>query len=334
MANGYYKAAIFLATIGEDRASDIMKTLGPKQLQRLGAEINQLSDIPQEDLNQVFEEVIQGAKEPGGINVEGTEYVLKVLTKALGEDQANRVMENMGNPESGGMEALKWLEPKGVATLVKGEHPQTVAIILSTLETEQTSEVLPHLPEELRNDVMIRIATMEDIPPGVIQEIGETIQNELLKGETSSLTSSKINGVKMVADILNQMDQSSEQAIMSAITEHQEDLSEDIRSLMFVFDDLVGLDDRSIQALIKEISNDELGVAFRAAKEEVKERFFSNMSERAALLLKEDMEAKGPLKLSEVEKTQQTILKTAKRLADEGTINIEKKGSGGGEVLI
>lgn len=334
MPNGYYKAAIFLATIGEDRASEIMKTLGPKQLQKLGAEINELTDIPQEDLNEVFEEVIEGAKEPSGINVEGKEYVHKVLTKALGEEQASRVIDNMGNQESGGMEALKWLEPKGVATLIKGEHPQTVTIILASLETEQTSEVLPHLPEELRNDVMIRMATMEDIPPGVIQEIGETIQNELLRGEASTLTSSKINGLKMAADILNRMDQSSEQAILAAINEHHEDLSESIRSLMFVFDDLVDLDDKSIQGLIKETSSDELGVAFRAAKEEVQERFFSNMSERAALLLKEDMEARGPLKLSEVEKAQQLILKTAKRLADEGTINIAKKGSGGGEALI
>ncbi len=335
MADGYYKAAIFVASLGEDAASEIMKALDPKELQKLGAKITELSDIPQKDLDEVYVEFVESTAEVGGMNVEGKAYIQRVLTKALGDEQAGRVIDNLVDEDEGGLETLKWMDGKSVASLIKGEHPQTVSLILSHLDTTQASEVLPHLPESLRSDVMIRIATLEDIPPGVMQEIGAALQVELNQDDNKSGTSKKVKGVKMVATILNQIDQSNEQTIMSAITEHQADLAEKIRALMFVFDDLVEVDSRGMQEILKEVNKDELTLALRAAKEEIKDKFFSNMSDRASQLLKEDMEAKGPVKVSEVEKAQQAILKIAKRLSDAGTISIGGKGGGSGnEALV
>jgi len=333
MADPYYKAAILLATLGEDAASEVMKALDPKELQKLGGKITELSDIPQKDLNDVYQEFIETTDDLGGINVEGKSYIQKVLTKALGNEKADRVLDNLVDSDEGGLEALKWMDPKSIANLIKGEHPQTVALILTYLDTAQGSEILPHLPEWLRSDAMIRMATLEDIPPGVMQEIGAALQNELDHSGKTSGKSKKIKGVKLVADILNQVDQASEQAIVSAITENHAELAEEIRGLMFVFDDLIELDNRSMQELMKEVNKDELALALRAAKEEIKTKFFSNMSDRASQLLKEDMEAKGPVKVSEVEKAQQMILKAAKRLADAGTISLGGKG-GGGESLV
>ena len=331
ISDGYYKAAILLATLGEDVASEVMKTLEPKELQRLGSRITELSDIPQADLDSVFQEFYAHAKESGGMTVEGKAYIQRVLTKALGNDQAERIMENLVDSTEGGLDALKWMEPRAVAALIKGEHPQTVALILSYLDTAQGSEILPHLPEALRKDVMIRMATLEDIPPGVMQEIGAALQNELSQS-TGSGASKKVSGVKLVAEILNQVDQASEQSIMAGISENYPDLAEEVRKLMFVFDDLIELDTRGMQELLKEINKDELTLALRAAKQELKDKIFASMSERAATLLKEDMEAKGPVKITEVEKAQQGILKVAKKLADAGKIVLG--GKGGGDTLV
>lgn len=329
-ADGYYKAAILLATLGEDAASEVMKTLAPKELKHLGSKITELSDIPKIDLDSVYQEFQDYASEGSGMSVEGKAYIKRVLTKALGPDQADRVIENLVESDEGGLDALKWMEPRAIAALINREHPQTVALILSYLDTTQGSEILPFLPEALKRDVMIRMASLEDIPPGVMSEIGAALQNEL--GQSNSGTSKKVSGVKLVAEILNQADQSSEQAIMAGISENHPDLAEQIRKLMFVFDDLTGLDTRGMQELLKEINKDELTLALRAAKEELKEKIFSSMSERAALLLKEDMEAKGPVKITEVEKAQQGILKVAKKLADAGRISIG--GKGGGDALV
>ncbi|MFQ5543304.1 MAG: flagellar motor switch protein FliG [Nitrospiria bacterium] len=325
-SDGYYKAAILLATLGEDVASEVMKNLNPKDLQRLGGKITELSDIPQSDLDEVYKEFTDHAKEAGGITVEGKSYIQKVLNKALGTEQAERIMENLVDSDETGLDSLKWMDARSIASLIKGEHPQTVALILTYLDTTQGSEILPHLPEAMRSDVMVRMATLEDIPPGVMQEIGAAIQSEI--SQAGSGTGKKVSGVKVVANILNQVDQKSEQAIIASISENNPDLAEQIRKLMFVFDDLTGLDIRGMQELMKDVNKDELTLALRAAKEEIKEKVFASMSSRASQLLKEDMEAKGPVKLTEVEKAQQSILKIAKKLADEGKISIGGKGSG------
>ncbi len=336
MENGYYKAAILLATLGEDHAAEIMKTLDPKTLKKVGTKITELSDIPEADLKEIYEEFMKTTTKTGGLNIEGRQYIQKVLSKTMGEEKAGQFIENMTDEtDEDGMGALQWMDPKSLAALIKGEHPQTITLILSSLDAEQASKILPNLPDTLRSDVMIRMATLEDIPPGVMKEISDALKNESTQegGEESPLTPKKVKGVKLVANILNQIAQDSEKTIMDAITENNAELAEHIRSLMFVFDDLNELDSRSVQELLKEINKEELAIALRAAKDSVKEKFFSNMSDRASQLFKEDMAAKGPVKISAVEEAQQNIIKIAKRLAEAGTISLGGKG-GGGEALI
>lgn len=332
--DGYTKAAILLMSLGEDAASEVMKNLSPKVLQKVGLKITELSEVSQKDTDLVFQEYSSYIEKSAGLNVEGKSYMESVLKKALGNDKAERVMENLVETEESGLDTLKWMDPRSVASLIRGEHPQTVALILTYLDPSQGSEILPFLPDALRSDVMIRMATLEDIPPGVMQEIGTALQKDLNQSGSSNKTASskKVSGVKLVANILNQVDQASEKAILGSISENHANLAEDIRKLMFVFDDLSSLDDRSMQELLKVTSKEQLILALKAAEDGIKDLILRNMSERARDLLLEDMEAKGPVKVSEVERAQQEILKLAKTLEEAGTISLG--GSGGGEALI
>ncbi len=334
ITDGYTKAAILLMSLGEDVASEVMKSLSPKVLQKVGLKITELSEISQKETDIVFQEYADYIQESSGISVEGKSYMESVLKKALGDDKAERVMENLVETEESGLDTLKWMDPRSVASLIRGEHPQTVALILTYLDPTQGSEILPFLPDALRSDVMIRMATLEDIPPGVMQEIGAALQNDLNQSGSANKTASskKVSGVKLVANILNQVDQASEKAILGSISENHASLADDIRKLMFVFDDLSQLDDRSIQELLKVVSKEQLLLALKASEEGIRDLIFKNMSERARELLQEDMEAKGPVKVSEVERAQQEILKLAKTLEEAGTISLG--GSGSGEALI
>jgi len=334
MTDGYTKAAILLMSLGEDAASDVMKSLSPKVLQKVGLKITELSEISQKETDIVFQEYADYIAESSGISVEGKAYMESVLKKALGDDKAERVMENLVETEESGLDTLKWMDPRSVASLIRGEHPQTVALILTYLDPSQGSEILPFLPDALRSDVMIRMATLEDIPPGVMQEIGAALQNDLNQSGATNKTASskKVSGIKLVANILNQVDQASEKAILGSISENHASLADDIRKLMFVFDDLSQLDDRAIQELLKVVSKEQLLLALKAAEDGIKNLIFKNMSERARELLQEDMEAKGPVKVSEVERAQQEILKLAKTLEEAGTISLG--GSGSSEALV
>lgn len=327
---GFDKAAILLMKLGEDTASEVMKGLDPKDLRKVGAMISSLSDVSREEVNTVLNEFSQNANKAGGLTIEGKDYIQKVLVKALGEQKATHVMEGLSTEDEGGLDALKWMDSKSISNLIRGEHPQTISLILTQLDMNQSSEVLSHFTQELKADVIVRMATLEDIPPGVLQEIGAALQNDL--NVTGTASGRKVKGVKLVADILNITDKTSEEAIMASLSEKQPELAEQIRQLMFVFDDLIQLDDRGFQELLKAVSKEDLAIALRAAKEELKEKIFKNMSERAVQLFKEDMEAKGPVKLSEVEKAQMTILKTAKKLEEEGKIVIG--GKGGGDAMV
>ncbi len=333
--DGYTKAAILVMSLGEDAASDVMKTLAPKMLQRLGSKISDMTEISQKESEVVFKEYAEFVGESSGISVEGKSYMKNVLQKALGKDKADRVIENMIETEESGLDTLKWMDAKGVASLIRGEHPQTVALILTYLDPAQGSEILPLLPDALRGDVMIRMATLEDIPPGVMKEIGTALQNDLSQAGSASktATSKKVSGVKLVANILNQVDKATEKSIMESISENHANLSEDIRKLMFVFDDLNRMDDRGMQELLKVVSKEQLLLALKAAQDDIKDLVFRNMSERAREMLQEDMESKGPVKVSEVEAAQQEILKVAKTLEEDGKLSLGG-GGGGGEALI
>ena len=251
-----------------------------------------------------------------------------MLVKALGPDKAARIIESMTRKSYPGLEALKWVDVKTLVQMLKVEHAQTVAVVLAHLESDQAGQVLAGLPESMRGDVALRLATMEEVQPDVLDELSQSIQETLLTSKGTG--SQSIGGPEVIADILTRMDKANEGGIMVKIAEKSQPLADAIRALMFVFDDLVKVDDRGVQELMKEISKDDLPLALRGANPEVKEKFFKNMSSRATDMLKEDMEIRGPVKVSDVEKAQQNILKVCRKLEEEGRIVI----AGAGEEML
>ena len=326
MANtltGEQKAAILLRAIGEEAAAQVMKQLDPKEIKKLGSFMSGTAQISREDEEAVISD-FQTASAAGGIQFQGREFIKTVLTKALGADKAARIIESMTQKNYPGIEALKWVDVKTLTQMLKIEHAQTVAVILAHLESDQAGQVLAALPEEMRGDVALRLATMEEVQPDVLEELSDTLQETLLAGKGVGAHSE--GGAEVIANILMRMDKSNEGGIMARITEKSQTLADNIRALMFVFDDMVKVDDRGIQELMKEISKEDLPVALRGANPEVKDKFFKNMSSRAAEMLKDDMEARGPVKVSDVEKSQQNILKVCRKLEDEGRIVIAGVG--------
>jgi flagellar motor switch protein FliG len=324
------KAAVLLMTIGEDSAAEVLKHMGPKEVQRIGIAMTTVKDLTKDMVNNVISEFMNTVNKQTALGVGVDEYVRSVLHSALGEDKAASIIDRIllgGNSQ--GLEALKWMAPKSIAELIQNEHPQIIAIILSYLESDMSAEVLTEFPEKIRSDLLLRIATLESVQPAAMKKLNDTLE-EQLKG-SSGAQSSSIGGVKAAADILNFIDSSSEAAIMEKVKEVDEDLGQEIQDLMFVFENLNGVDDRSMQTILREVSIDILLLAMKAADDELKEKIYANMSKRAAEMLRDDLEAKGPVKLSEVETAQKEILSIARRLADEGQISL---GGGSDEELI
>lgn len=324
------KAAVLLMTIGEDSAAEVLKHMGPKEVQRIGIAMTTVKDLTKDMVNNVISEFMNTVNKQTALGVGVDEYVRSVLHSALGEDKAASIIDRIllgGNSQ--GLEALKWMAPKSIAELIQNEHPQIIAIILSYLESDMSAEVLTEFPEKIRSDLLLRIATLESVQPAAMKKLNDTLE-EQLKG-SSGAQSSSIGGVKAAADILNFIDSSSEAAIMEKVKEVDEDLGQEIQDLMFVFENLNGVDDRSMQTILREVSTDILLLAMKAADDELKEKIYANMSKRAAEMLRDDLEAKGPVKLSEVETAQKEILSIARRLADEGQISL---GGGSDEELI
>jgi flagellar motor switch protein FliG len=315
------KAAVLLMTIGEDSAAAVLKHMGPKEVQRIGIAMTTVKDLTKEMVNKVIGEFMNTVNKQTALGVGVDDYVRNVLFSALGEDKASSVIDRIllgGNSQ--GLEALKWMTPKSVAELIQNEHPQIIAIILSYLESDMSAEVLTAFPEKVRSDILMRIATLEGVQPAAMRELNDTLETQL-KG-SSGVQSSAIGGVKAAADILNFIDSSAESAIMEKVKEIDEDLGQEIQDLMFVFENLNSVDDRSMQTILREVSTDSLLLSMKAADDDLKEKIYKNMSKRAAEMLRDDLEAKGPVKLSEVETAQKEILTIARRLADEGQISL------------
>ncbi|HLC25547.1 MAG TPA: flagellar motor switch protein FliG [bacterium] len=325
---GPEKSAILLLSLGEDIAAAILKYMEEPEIQKLSNYMSQVDAVSGDTVNRITQEFYQKALEGGGLTRGGGEYLRKVLSLALDPEKVDWILENISVPsEETGLETIKWLDPKTIASFTRGEHPQTIAIILAHLESQQATAVLGELPEILRSEVALRIATLERIPSGVLKDLGEVLQKELqATGTVETVRKSTIGGVEVVAEMLNQMDQSMEHGILSKIEETHPDLAEQIRQLMFVFEDLIHVDDRGMQQIMKEVSTDNLVPALKTASEGLREKIFRNMSERAAMMLKEDLEALGPVRLADVEKAQQAIVRVAKKLEDEGKILIGKRG--------
>ncbi len=322
---GVLKSAILLSTIGEEAAAEVFKYLGPKEVQKLGMAMASLSNVTREQVEEVFMDFRASAEKKTTLGMASNDYIRKVLTKALGDDKAANLIDRiLHGGDTSGIESLKWMDAADVAELIKNEHPQIIATILVHLERDQASEILSHFVERLRNDVLLRIATLDGIQPSALKELNDVLTG-LLAG-SQNLKKAAMGGVRAAAEILNFMATSQEASVIGSVRDYDPDLAQKIQDEMFVFENLLDLDDRSIQLLLREIQSDSLIVALKGTSEELREKIFKNMSQRAAEMLRDDLEAKGPVRLSEVEAEQKEILKTVRRLADEGQIVIGGKG--------
>ncbi|HKY89674.1 MAG TPA: flagellar motor switch protein FliG [Nevskiaceae bacterium] len=322
---GPERAAILLMSLGEAEAAEVLKHMTPKDVQRVGQAMAALTNVSRDRATHVMEDFCRTLDGQTSLGVGADDYVRRVLVGALGEDKASGLIDRiLLGRNSKGLEALKWMETRAVADLVRNEHPQIVAIVLAYLDSDQAAEVLPQLPERMRSDVLMRIARLDGIQPAALRELDEIMEKQF--SGANNIKSSSVGGVKKAANILNLMDSTMEQAITGKIGEVDADLAGRIQELMFVFDDLGNVDDRGIQTLLREIGTDTLAMALKGAEPKVKDKIIKNMSQRAGQMLLEDMEAKGPARVADVEAAQKEILVAARRLAEAGTIVLGGKG--------
>jgi flagellar motor switch protein FliG len=323
--SGYEKAAIFLSSVGEEAATEVLKYLNMEDIGKISHHMTRLKRINHTTVFEVMKEA-QEIIVRGDIHFGDKEFLKRILSKRLGEEGAIKMLQ-MASEESP-LDALKSVDSKTLLNIIVEEHPQTIALILCLLEPVQAAKVLTSLPDELMADVSIRIANIERIPESAIGEINEVLKGQL---DVSKGKGKKLGGIKTMADILNQCNKNNEQLILEKILEQNDTLAESIKRSMFTFEDLVKVDDRGIQAILKEISTEDLALALKITSEALREKIFKNMSQRAAQILKEEMQTKGPVRVSDVEKAQQTILNITKNLETEGKIILAGKG---GEELI
>ncbi|MFA7279771.1 MAG: flagellar motor switch protein FliG [Sterolibacterium sp.] len=328
--DGVEKAAILLLSLGEEQASEVLKHLGPREVQKIGHAMALLKSVPRTRVETVLDDFNKSAGESAAVHVDTDAYIRSVLTKALGDDKASNLISRiLQGGDTAGIEGLKWMDPPTVADLIKNEHPQIIATILVHLDHDQASDILNQFTERLRNDVVLRIATLEGIQPGALKELNE-VMLRILSG-SANIKKAAMGGVRPVAEILNFMGTANETSVVDAIREYDPDLAQKILDEMFVFENLMDLDDRAIQLLLREIQSDSLILAMKGASPDLREKIFKNMSQRAAEMLREDLEARGPVRVSEVEGEQKEILKIVRRLADEGQIVL---GGAGGEQML
>ena len=329
---GPKKAAILLLALGEDGAADVMKNLEEAEIQQVGYYMSRFTDVSPEELDIVLEEFYRNSvMADEGVSISSSpDFVKNALTKALGADKAKELSDNLGaGEEEAGLEALRYAEPIMIANYIRTEHPQTIALILSYLKNaEQSSAVLRDLPESLQADILYRMAVIESIPPGVISEMNEVLTEEM---KTAGSMATSVGGVEPVAEILNSVDKATETRILSSIEETNPELAEQIRELMFTFEDMALIDAKQMQLVMKDVDQADMVLALKTASDAVKELIFGSMSSRAAEMVREDLENLGPAKLSDVEAAQQKIIKVVKKLEEAGTITIA--GAGGGDLV-
>jgi len=321
---GINKSAILLMTLGEDEAAEVMKYLEPKEVQKISTAMVALNNLSRDQIADVFEEFHISASEKTTIGMDSSDYIRNMLNKALGDDKAAGLLDRiLHNSDTSGIESLKWMDPGSIADLVSNEHPQIIATIMVHLEPDQASAVLGKLTERLRNDVLLRIATLDSVQPAALKELNDVL-TKLLSGNAVAKKSIR-GGVKTAAEILNYIG-STQESVIESVRTHDPELAQKIMDEMFVFEDILEVDDRGIQLVMREVQSESLIVALKGASVEMREKIFKNMSSRAAEMLREDLESKGPVKLSEVEAEQKEILKIVRRLADEGQIVLGGKG--------
>jgi len=323
--SGTERAAMLLLTMGEQEAAEVLKHMGAKDVQKVGSAMAQMANVSRDEVSGVLSKFTTVLESQTSLGVGTDDYIRKVLINALGEDKASGVIDRiLLGRSSKGLEALKWMDPRAVAEMVRYEHPQIVAIVLSYLDSDQSAEVLSSLPENVRADVIMRIATLDGIQPSALSELDEIMEKQFAGNGGGK--SSVLGGVKVAANIVNLMDMTAGTTLMEQIQKSDEALSTRIQDLMFVFDNLLDIDDRGMQELLRQVQSDRLLLALKGAEESLKEKIFKNMSQRAAEMLKDDLAAKGPVKLSEVEAAQKEVLAVARRMAEAGTLALGGKG--------
>ena len=329
--NGIDRSAILLLSLGEDEAAEVMRHLGPREVQKLGAAMARMSHVSTDQAQTVLSDFRSRLERQTSLGVGSDQYIRAMLNKALGADKASTLIDRiLHGGDSSGLENLKWMDARSIADLIKLEHPQVLAMILAYMEPEQAGEVIHHLPERLVSEAMMRLASLETVQPAAIRELNDILE-EQLSGETQSLQVASLGGPKAAAEVLNRLETSLSGSILEKMRENDSELAEKVQEKMFVFDDLIKLDDRSLQVLLREIPSEGFVTALKGASPGLREKFFANMSKRAAEMMRDDLDAKGPVRVSEVETAQKAILQIATRLDAAGQINL---GNGSSEAMV
>jgi len=323
---GVTKGAILMLALGETGASEVMKFLGPREVQKLGEAMTSMKSIPQEDVENVLEDFNNVADLSSSLGLDSNDYIRTVLKNALGDDKASSLLNRIlgGGGDASGIESLKWMDAESVSDLIHNEHPQTIATILVHLERDQACEVLNCFTERLRNDVLLRIATLSGVQPTALRELNDVL-TKLLSGN-DVLKKQPMGGTRAAAEILNFMSGENESTAMEHLKSYDPEMAQKIMDEMFVFENIMDIEDRGIQLLLREVQSDSLIIALKGASEEMREKIFKNMSQRAGEMMRDDLDSKGPVRLSEVEAQQKEILLIVRRLADEGQISLGAKG--------
>lgn len=323
--SGSCQAAILLMALGEEEAASILQHMKPAEVQALGEAMSAINGVTQEQIGTTLDQFVSRVRNESSLGLESASYFKSTLTRALGKDKATSVLSRMQpNEDDQGLTALKWMDARVVAKIIRNEHPQIMATVLSQLEREQAGAVLDLLPEELRTDIVMRIVQLDKLHPAALADLNDVIQELFENNATIEL--SGIGGVQVAAEILNGVSKQSEEAILEAIDAADSDVGDKIKEGMFIFENLLNVTDRDTQTMLRDLSNDDLIIALKGASQELQAKIFRNMSSRAADLLRDDLDAKGPVKLSDVQTAQRAILVTAKQLAEDGKISLGAKG--------
>ena len=326
--SGTKRAAVLMLLLGEQQAAEIIRFLNPKEVQALGGAMVSVADLSQEAVNSVLDEFVTTIKKQTSLGLGTTDYVEKVLKRALGDDKAASVLGRiMPGQSSKGLDILSWMDARSIAEMIRGEHPQVSAIILSVLENSVAADVLAYLPPESRAEIIQRVASLEVVQPSAMEELEAIMKKQF--SNNSSAQSSSFGGIKAAAKIMNFTKTALEASVMGSLAEIDADLMQKIQDNMFTFDNLVSVDNRGIQVLMRNVEPDLLMIAMKGAGDPVKDKFFGNMSERARGMFRDDMEAKGPLRIADVEEAQKTIMRIARKLSDAGDLVL-----GGGDDFV
>jgi len=314
-----------MLALGEAEAAEVMRFLGPREVLKLGAAMATMKAVQHEQVVTVLDAFRHQTALNSTVGLDSDEYIRQVLTKALGDDKASVLLSRiLGGKDASGIESLKWMDASSVSELIRNEHPQIIATILVHLERDQACEILANFTDRLRNDVVLRIATLDGVQPAALRELNDVL-TKLLSGN-ENIKKSSLGGVRAAAEILNFMSGEQEGSVMDNIKNYDNDMAQKIMDEMFVFDNIIDIDDRGIQLLLREVQSEMLIIALKGASQDLREKIFKNMSQRAAEMMREDLDSKGPVRLSEVEAQQKQILQIVRRLSDEGQIVLGGKG--------